>query len=63
VLIIYTGGTMGMRKQQDGSLAPEKGYLTARINEAPEMHSPEMPIFNIIEYDPLLDSSCMGKFN
>ncbi len=54
---------MGMRKQQDGSLAPEKGYLTARINEAPEMHSPEMPIFNIIEYDPLLDSSCMGKFN
>jgi L-asparaginase len=60
VLIIYTGGTMGMRPSPDGSLAPERGYLTDRIKELPEMSRPEMPSFTIIEYDPLLDSSCMG---
>jgi hypothetical protein len=27
VLIIYTGGTMGMTQQADGSLAPTRGYL------------------------------------
>jgi len=60
VLILYTGGTMGMRAREDGSLAPEAGFLTAEINKAPEMHRPEMPSFTIKEYDPLLDSSCMG---
>ena len=51
---------MGMRPTADGSLAPERGYLTERILELPEMKRPEMPDFSIIEYDPLLDSSCMG---
>ena len=60
VLILYTGGTMGMRARPDGSLAPEAGFLTGEINKAPEMHRPEMPTFTIKEYDPLLDSSCMG---
>jgi L-asparaginase len=60
VLIIYTGGTMGMVARDDGSLAPEAGYLTARINELPEMSHPEMPAYDIHEYDPLLDSSMMG---
>lgn len=60
VLLLYTGGTMGMRHGPDGSLKPEKGYLTERILELPEMSRPEMPTFKIKEYDPLLDSSCMG---
>lgn len=51
---------MGMRYQANGSLAPEKGYLTERINELPEMQRSEMPSFTIKEYAPLLDSSCMG---
>ena len=55
VLIIYTGGTMGMRPDSSGSLTPVSGYLTASINELPEMSRPEMPNFDIIEYDPLLD--------
>jgi L-asparaginase/Glu-tRNA(Gln) amidotransferase subunit D len=37
VLIIYTGGTMGMKPGKDGSLAPVQGYLTQCINELPEM--------------------------
>jgi L-asparaginase len=60
VLLLYTGGTMGMVASQDGSLAPQAGYLTDRINELPEMTRPEMPIYHIKEYDPLMDSSCMG---
>ena len=60
VLIIYTGGTMGMKSQSDGGLAPEKGFLTAEIQAAPEFSNPEMPDYIIVEYEPLLDSSCMG---
>ena len=60
VLILYTGGTMGMVPQMDGSLAPQPGYLTDRIRELPEMHSPKMPRYFIKEYEELIDSSCMG---
>jgi L-asparaginase len=59
VLLLYTGGTMGMRPSIDGSLAPQAGYLTAKIREMPEMENVEMPVFDIKEYDPLIDSSCM----
>ena len=52
---------MGMTTKPDGSLSPEPGYLTERIKELPEMSRPEMPDYQIIEYDPLLDSSSMGK--
>ena len=51
---------MGMKHQEDGSLAPVKGYLTSCIRELPEMARSEMPEFVIKEYDPLIDSSCMG---
>jgi L-asparaginase len=60
VLILYTGGTMGMmRATPDSALAPVPGYLTTCIREMPEMSRSEMPSFDIIEYDPLLDSSAM----
>jgi len=39
VLIIYTGGTMGMAKSVDGSLKPEPGYLTERIRNMAEFQS------------------------
>jgi L-asparaginase/Glu-tRNA(Gln) amidotransferase subunit D len=57
VLLIYTGGTLGMTKQADGALAPKKGYLQEVIVEMPEMRDPSMPELDLIEYDPLLDSS------
>jgi L-asparaginase len=60
VLIIYTGGTMGMKPSEDGSLAPVPGYLTEEVRKTPELFRPEMPYFDIKEYSPLLDSSCMG---
>ena len=58
VLIMYTGGTMGMKREEvGGSLKPEPGYLTQQIKELPEMSNPEMPDYDIIEFDPLIDSA------
>ena len=59
VLLIYCGGTMGMT-MQDGALSPLKGYLPERIREMPEVHEPSMPELDILEYDPLIDSSDVG---
>lgn len=66
ILVIYTGGTMGMKYQivdNIETLAPERGYLTAKINELPEVGREDMPHFKVLEYEPLLDSSCMGPEN
>jgi L-asparaginase/Glu-tRNA(Gln) amidotransferase subunit D len=61
LLVLYTGGTMGMNfDEKDGALSPKKGYLTARIMELPEIGRSDMPQFDIIEYERLIDSSCMG---
>ena len=56
VLVIYTGGTLGMTLQ-DGTLAPEQGFLEQRITEMPEVHAATMPEVDYIEYDPPIDSS------
>lgn len=58
VLIIYTGGTIGM-KRTEGGYAPTKGYLAEAIAEIPDLHSPSMPKWELCEMDPLLDSSDM----
>ena len=60
ILVLYTGGTMGMKPDANGSLAPSKGYLTERIMELPEIGRDDMPHFKVKEYDELIDSSCMG---
>lgn len=60
ILVLYTGGTMGMKPDSQGSLAPCKGYLSERIGELPEIGRDDMPHFDIKEYDELIDSSCMG---
>ena len=63
VLILYTGGTMGMKYttiNNISTLSPERGYLTSKINELPEIGREDMPRFEIKEYETLIDSSCMG---
>ncbi len=60
VLVLYTGGTMGMKKGRDGALAPVRGYLPQELERCPELHRDEMPSYTVKEYEPLLDSSCMG---
>ena len=56
VLLIYTGGTLGMSKQ-NGSLAPTKGYLRQAIQRMPEVLDESIPEIDLLEYDPLVDSS------
>lgn len=58
VLIIYTGGTIGM-KRTEGGYAPKAGYLAEAITHIPDLSSPSMPMWELYEMDPLLDSSDM----
>ncbi|EDM80933.1 L-asparaginase [Plesiocystis pacifica SIR-1] len=58
ILVVYTGGTIGMRKTPRGYV-PEPGYLQQLINEQPRFRDPEVPQFEIHEFNPLLDSSDM----
>ncbi len=56
VLIIYTGGTIGMKKTDKG-YAPISGYLGRAISEIDDMKSEGAPIWKLHEMSPLLDSS------
>lgn len=58
ILIINTGGTLGMRQSDQGYI-PEANYLSERLKSQPEFQHPDMPTFTIKEYQPLLDSSDM----
>lgn len=56
VLIINTGGTIGMRRTDKG-YAPEPGFLAAAIADLADMKNPEAPLWELYEMSPLLDSS------
>lgn len=56
VCVIHTGGTIGMARTKNG-YAPKAGYLNAILSEMKELKSAELPAFDLVEYDPLLDSS------
>lgn len=56
VCLIHTGGTIGMAGTEHG-YAPKKGFMESILSGIPELNSEEIPGFDLIEYDPLLDSS------
>ena len=56
VLIIYTGGTIGMCRTANG-YAPVPGYLADAISHIQDMQRPEAPGWDLYEMSPLLDSS------
>jgi L-asparaginase len=56
VCVIHTGGTIGMAKTNNG-YAPKAGYLQSILSDMKELKSAELPLFDLVEYDPLLDSS------
>lgn len=56
VLIIYTGGTIGMEPTDNG-YAPSSGNFGTMLSEIRDLRSPDMPRWDLIEFDPLLDSS------
>lgn len=59
IYIIYTGGTIGMRRSEKGYI-PVKGYLQQQLQQMPRFHRPEMPNFVIHEHHTLMDSSDMS---
>lgn len=76
VLVIYTGGTIGM-KPKDRGLEPEPGLLRSLIQKQPALSDPDIKIsgfdfvtssskkgvnigWNLLELDPLLDSANVG---
>lgn len=58
ILIIYTGGTIGMVRTPNG-YAPQSGYFRGALDAIPALSSPEMPNWEFYEMSPLLDSSNM----
>jgi L-asparaginase len=60
VLIVNTGGTIGMMRGADGALVPSPGYLAERLAAMREFMRPEMPATSLVELLPLIDSSDMS---
>ncbi|XBC38142.1 MAG: asparaginase [Buchnera aphidicola (Floraphis choui)] len=58
IYISYTGGTIGMKKSLYGYI-PVSGYLQKQLINIPDFSKPEIPLFTINEYKPLIDSSNM----
>lgn len=56
VCILYTGGTIGMVPTAYG-YAPKKDYFSVLLNEIHQLKSPSLPLWDVVEFDPLLDSS------
>ena len=58
VLIIYTGGTIGMKKTDHG-YTPAEGFIEEALRSIPDMSRSDFPAWDLHEMSPLLDSSNM----
>ncbi len=58
VLVINTGGTIGMRRMDNG-YRPEPGFLLEQMRRVPELADPAMPTYEVREFSPVLDSANM----
>lgn len=62
ILILYTGGTIGMKSSRQGYV-PAANFLSQQLAKFPEFNNPDMPNYQIEEYQPLLDSANMNHQN
>ena len=58
VLIVHTGGTIGMRRGPHG-YEPAPGRLARALESMAELDAPELPHVELMERPPLLDSANM----
>lgn len=58
ILVVYTGGTIGM-VERDGGFVPASGTLQDLMEERPSFRADNIPCYDILEFNPLLDSSNM----
>lgn len=56
VCILYTGGTIGMIRTDNG-FAPSPGTFQKELRAIRDLSSDRMPEWDLVEFDPLLDSS------
>lgn len=56
ILIVYTGGTIGMCSTDKG-YAPQKERFHKLLAELPDLHDDGMPTWDIVDMEPILDSS------
>ena len=56
IAILYTGGTIGMVKTDNG-YAPKEGIFDSLLGDIDDLNREEMPSWEVIEFYPLLDSS------
>lgn len=56
ILIIHTGGTIGMVPTEHG-FAPKSGALINEFRRIRDLSSPQIPEWDLIEFEPLLDST------
>lgn len=58
VLIIYTGGTIGMKRTESG-YKPAPSFLDEELHSIPDLSRDDFPSWELHEMNPLLDSSNM----
>lgn len=58
VLIIYTGGTIGMKRTDCGYM-PATGFIAEALASIADMSRSDFPLWDLYEMSPLLDSSNM----
>lgn len=56
ICIIYTGGTIGMVPSNKGYV-PKAGVFEPLLRSINDIHRPEFPDWELVEFSPLLDSS------
>ncbi|MBQ2686308.1 MAG: asparaginase [Clostridia bacterium] len=59
ICLLHTGGTIGMIKSERG-YTPREGYLETLLESIPDLSAPSMPYFELVELEPLIDSSNMS---
>ena len=56
ICILYTGGTIGMVPSEKGYV-PSSGAFLDLLRAIPDLYWADMPAWDVVEFDPLLDSS------
>ena len=59
ICLIHTGGTIGMVRTSEG-FSPKPGYLRTVLDKIDDLRREGMPDYDLVELDPLLDSSDMA---
>ena len=60
ILIAHTGGTIGMKRRQDGSWAPAPGFLAEQVVGSLPFARDDVPDIEVEDFEPLMDSAEMA---